>query len=181
LITYISTTVDVGISTETSRAISSEISLENALSVEISRAISSETSLQLRLSLEESRFVGTFNASISQEALLLTGDITAQSFTSASDARLKKDVVEVSSALSIVSQIRPVFYNWVDERPTVNPGHKELGFIAQELEAVIPNVVATSATGELPDQKRVAYDRLVSLLVGAVKELKAEVDALKRA
>ena len=110
-----------------------------------------------------------------------SGDITALSFTTSSDARLKKDVVEVSSALSIVSQIRPVFYNWIDERPTVNPGHKELGFIAQELEAVMPNVVATSATADFPDQKRVAYDRLVSLLVGAVKELKAEVDALKRA
>ncbi len=169
------------LSAEVSRASSAELALANDLSAEVSRATSAEASLTVRLSAEESRFVGTFDGTIQQSTLILTGDINAASFTTASDARLKKDVVEVSCALSIVSQIRPVFYNWIDERPTVNPGYKELGFIAQELEAVVPNVVATAPNGDLSDQKRVAYDRLVSLLVGAVKELKAEVDALKRA
>jgi hypothetical protein len=46
---------------------------------------------------------------------------------------------------------------------------------------VIPNIVRTTQGDGLDDKKVVAYDRLVALLVGAVKELKAEVDALKRA
>ena len=79
----------------------------------------------------------------------------------------------------MVTHMRPVEYNWVNaETPTVNPGFKEIGVIAQEMEAVLPNVVKT---GEEDTIKRVAYDRLVAVLIGAVKELKAEVDALKRA
>ena len=108
--------------------------------------------------------------------------MSAGSFTTASDARLKKDVVEVSNALDVVQQIRPVFYNWVDGHATLNPGHQELGFLAQELEAVLPNVVRTLPAGEgqCENQKAVAYDRLVSLLVCAVKELNAKVEALSK-
>jgi hypothetical protein len=79
----------------------------------------------------------------------------------------------------MVTELHPVMYNWVDGRPTLNPGHKELGFLAQEVEAVIPNIVRTTQGDGLDDKKVVAYDRLVALLVGAVKELKAEVEALK--
>jgi hypothetical protein len=177
------TVLSTDLSTETSRAISAETALSTSfstdLSAEVSRAISTETSIETRLSTEESRFYGTFQGEITQAALSLTGDITAGSFTTTSDARLKKDIVNVSNALEMVGQIRPVYYNWIDERPTINPGHKEIGFLAQELEAVLPNVVTTASTEEYPDQKRVAYDRLVSLLIGAVNELNAEVRALK--
>jgi hypothetical protein len=96
-----------------------------------------------------------------------------------SDIRLKKDISEVSNALELVNNLHPVLYNWIDERSTINPGYKELGFLAQEVEAVLPNVVRTGPGDGLEDRKIVAYDRLVALLVGAVKELKAEVDALK--
>jgi hypothetical protein len=96
--------------------------------------------------------------------------------------RLKKDVEPVVNAVEMVMKINPVYYNWIDDRAPINPGHKELGFLAQELEAVLPNVVKTvHEGGELPDMKRVTYDRLVSLLVAAVKELKAEIDAMKHA
>jgi hypothetical protein len=71
----------------------------------------------------------------------------------------------------------------VDERETINPGHKELGFLAQELEEFLPAVVNTSSSSEgaVPNMKSVAYDRVVALLCAAVKELKSEVEALKRA
>jgi len=96
--------------------------------------------------------------------------------------RLKSDVTNLSNALETVTQIRPVFYNWISGAATLNPGHKELGFLAQELEAVLPNVVSTSSDDSVLEggKKAVAYDRLVALLVGAVQELKAEVDALKK-
>jgi hypothetical protein len=110
-----------------------------------------------------------------------TGEVQATSFTTTSDMRLKTDVSELSNALETVGQIRPVFYNWISGAPTLNPGHKELGFLAQELEAVLPNVVVTSSNDSILEggKKAVAYDRLVALLVGAVKELKAEVDVIK--
>jgi hypothetical protein len=138
------------------------------------------------VSNEESRLKACFNGSqvetvlsLATASIKLNGDIQAGSFTSASDGRLKTDIAEIANGLEIIDHLRPVEYNWVDGRPTINPGHKELGFIAQELEAVCPNVVKTEATEELADMKRVAYDRIVAVLVAAVKELKAEVDALK--
>jgi hypothetical protein len=180
-------------STEESRAKSSEGSLTARTSTEESRAISSEGSLTLRVSTEESR---AYSAEVSIDtrldnaftgvaglidALAVGGDVSAVSFTTTSDARLKKDVEEVMNAMEIVSRIHPVYYNWVDDRATLNPGHKEIGFLAQELEVVLPNVVKTYADDLALEggRKAVSYDRMVSLLVAAVKELKAEVDALK--
>jgi hypothetical protein len=111
-------------------------------------------------------------------ALDLTGNVNAGNFTTDSDARLKKDVETVENAMSTISQIRPVFYNWIDtNRQPVNPGHREIGFIAQELEEVLPNVVKTG--NDEMNTKHVAYDRLVSLLVGAVKELSSDISTLK--
>ena len=111
-----------------------------------------------------------------------SGEISADSFTTTSDMRLKTDVTNLSNALETVTQIRPVFYNWNDGRSTLNPGHKELGFLAQELEAVLPNVVSTTSDDTVFEggKKAVAYDRLVALLIGAVQELKAEVEQLKK-
>ena len=88
---------------------------------------------------------------------------------------------DVTGALDMVSRMHPVFYNWNDGTESINPGHKELGFLAQEVEAVLPSVIHTSASGDIPDLKRVAYDRLVAVLFAAVKELKGEVDSLKHA
>ena len=110
-----------------------------------------------------------------------TGNIVGASHVTTSDARLKKDVEDVTGALDMVSRMHPVFYNWNDGTKSINPGHKELGFLAQEVEAVLPSVIHTSASGDIPDLKRVAYDRLVAVLFAAVKELKGEVDSLKHA
>ena len=53
-------------------------------------------------------------------------------------------------------------------------GKREVGVIAQEIEAVLPELVT-----EFHGYKTVLYDRLVALLIEAVKELKLEVDQLK--
>jgi hypothetical protein len=128
--------------------------------------------------------VGASEAGDTNTKIILTGSdgsVQAESFTTTSDMRLKTDVTTLSNALETVGQIRPVFYNWLNGQPTMNPGHKELGFLAQELEAVMPNVVVTGTDDSILEggKKAVAYDRLVALLVGAVKELKAEVDVIK--
>ena len=104
-------------------------------------------------------------------------NIVAGNVTGYSDARLKKDVEDVLDATAKVNALRPVFYNWND-KPSLNEGHKEMGFIAQEVEAVLPNVVRT-----LDDEmktKTVAYDRIVSLLVAALKEHDVRISVLER-
>ena len=56
-----------------------------------------------------------------------------------------------------------------------NEGH-DVGVIAQEIEAIFPELVDTRANG----YKAVKYDRLVAVLIEAVKELKVEIDELKK-
>ena len=55
------------------------------------------------------------------------------------------------------------------------PGGKQVGFIAQEVEKVLPEVVSTDSEG----YKSVSYDKFSAVLVEAVKELKKENDELK--
>jgi hypothetical protein len=88
-----------------------------------------------------------------------------------SDARYKDDVVVIPNALDKVVQIRGVTY----VRNDIPDKSRHAGVIAQEVEAVLPEVVSTNDEG----YKLVAYDNMVGLLIQAIKELKAEVDALK--
>jgi hypothetical protein len=106
------------------------------------------------------------------------GDVIAYSST-VSDKRFKHNVVKIENSLDLVSQLRGVSFDW-DER--IGRGH-DIGLIAQEVEAIIPEVVSDKSyvfNGEETEIKVVAYDRLVSVLINAVNELKDEVDELKK-
>jgi hypothetical protein len=96
-------------------------------------------------------------------------------YVDASDERFKRDVVQITNASEIVAQLRGVeyAYDW-EQFPHKFPhgGRRELGFIAQEVERVAPQVVATDAGGF----KYVAYARLVPVVVEALKREKARAD-----
>lgn len=65
---------------------------------------------------------------------------------------------------------------WAAQSCTVDDGRRQVGVLARDVEAVFPELVGTS-TGVY---KGVEYSRLTAVLVEAVKELKAENEALKR-
>jgi hypothetical protein len=126
-----------------------------------------------------SSFNGNMNitGSVYVSGPIVSGDeASATAFSTTSDRRLKKDFAEVADALAKVQALHPVFYNWISS-PNVNPAEPELGFIAQEVEEVIPGVVST-ADDEMKT-KRVCYDRITSLLVAAMKEQSAVIAALQ--
>jgi hypothetical protein len=100
-----------------------------------------------------------------------TGNLVATIHHSSSDERLKTDIQSIPDALIKISQINGVTYLRTDTPETV----RHTGVIAQEVEAVLPEVVAIGLDG----YKVVAYGNMIGLLVEAIKELKAEVDALK--
>ncbi len=103
--------------------------------------------------------------------LSVQGDVIA---FSSSDYRLKDNVKEIDNALEKVSQIRGVEFDWNDNQ-TVYEGH-DIGVIAQEVEAVAPEIVVTRDDG----YKAVNYQKLTALLIEAVKELKEEIKELKK-
>ena len=103
---------------------------------------------------------GTFSSTITS-----AGDIIAYY---SSDERLKDNVQVIDGALEKVSKLRGVEFDWNDKQDTYE-GH-DIGVIAQDVEAVAPELVQTREDGF----KAVKYEKLTALLIEAVKELKEE-------
>lgn len=107
--------------------------------------------------------------------LFSTGNVTiAGTLTQNSDARLKKDFRVLSSPLEKVVRLNGYHYYWNDDKR--DPG-LQTGFTAQEVEAVMPELVVTGADGI----KSVNYSGLIPYLVESIKELKKENDELRKA
>jgi len=101
-----------------------------------------------------------------------------------SDVRYKENIAEIDNALDAILGLRGVSYEYRrDEFKTLNfPDGRHLGFIAQEIEKILPEVVNTDENG----YKSVTYANVVPVLVEAVKTLNArtviqqkQIDALK--
>jgi hypothetical protein len=89
--------------------------------------------------------------------------------SSPSDIKLKENVEDLPYGLDDVAQMRPVEYDLKAD------GRHDIGFIAQEMKQVVPDVVKEMGDGTLSIQ----YAKLVPVLVNAIKELQAEVELLK--
>jgi len=107
------------------------------------------------------------NGSVSGTSIYASANIVAYS-----DARSKTNVETIEGALDKVNAIRGVTYNKVEDPD----GIRYMGVIAQELQPVIPEVVAEGEEGNLA----VAYGNITGVLIEAVKELTAEVESLKQ-
>jgi hypothetical protein len=114
---------------------------------------------------------GSVIASISQP----TSSTVA--YNTSSDYRLKENIAPMTGALNKVAQLKPVTYNWKID------GSAGQGFIAHELQAVVPDCVtgekdAVDKDGN-PEYQGVDTSFLVATLTAAIQELKAELDATK--
>jgi len=85
-----------------------------------------------------------------------------------SDRRLKKNIQPIPNALGKIDQINGVYYEMIK-----NPEVTKVGVIAQEVEAVLPEVVVDNPEG----YKSVDYSKLTALLIEALKDLRTEKDA----
>ncbi|MDG1427156.1 MAG: tail fiber domain-containing protein [Flavobacteriales bacterium] len=105
------------------------------------------------------------------------GDLFAGGQLLSSDRRFKRDIVTVKNALSKVLQLRGVNYYWKQQEfPNRNFDEKlELGLIAQEVELIIPEIVAEAEDG----YKAVEYQKLVALLIEAIKEQQTIIEGQK--
>ena len=103
-------------------------------------------------------------------ALNVGGDITA---FSTSDKNLKENLVPIPNAVDKVRSISGNTFTW-NEKSVYN-GEEGTGIIAQEIEALgLPGVTETRQDGT----KAVRYDRLVPLLIEAIKELDGKIKSL---
>jgi hypothetical protein len=99
-------------------------------------------------------------------------------YNTTSDYRLKENVVDMTGALDRVEQLQPKRFNFIQD-----PEITFDGFLAHEVQSIIPEAI----TGEKdavddegnPEYQGIDQSKIVPLLVGAIKELKAEIETLK--
>jgi hypothetical protein len=118
------------------------------------------------------------------------------SITSISDRRDKSEIVDCPYGVDFLSNVRPVKFKWAmrdlyptdnDDAPLLNTkdGEIELGFIAQELQEVEVNAGSVDETDlvydDNPDRLEASPNKLIPILVQAIKELTARLEALENA
>ena len=94
-----------------------------------------------------------------------------------SDKRYKQNISPIANALEKLGQIEGVYYHWrTNEFPEKDFGReRQVGVIAQEVEAVLPEVVHTDEAG----YKSVRYDLMTALLIEGTKTQQTQIEALQ--
>ncbi len=108
-------------------------------------------------------------------------DIQCKTLFEYSDATAKENITPLNSSVNRISsqksidkikKLQGVNYTWKEDRG----GRMQAGFLAQDVEAVIPEAVLTNDSTQ---SKALAYSAIIPYLVEAIKEQQAEIDALK--
>lgn len=103
------------------------------------------------------------------EALTVSGNVLANAYLYVSDARMKQDVTGIENADDILMKLQGVRFVWKAD------GRADIGFIAQEVEKILPDLVHTDTAG----MKSVEYGNIIPVLVEGYKSEKARADALE--
>ncbi|MEO8174229.1 MAG: tail fiber domain-containing protein, partial [Sediminibacterium sp.] len=100
-------------------------------------------------------------------------NVTVSNLTNFSDLRFKKNISNLSSSLSGILSLRPVSYNWRNPAFGTN---RQVGFIAQDVRKIFPDLVAEDKNGNLS----VNYSGMVSPMVKAMQEQQKQIEDLKK-
>lgn len=105
------------------------------------------------------------------------------SITSLSDSRDKEEVAELAVGLEFVKELNPVSFVWNDRDESGKHGVKDFGFIAQDLKATQEKYEMAETLGlvyeENPEKLEASYGKLIPILVKAIQDLSAKVEALE--
>ena len=100
----------------------------------------------------------------------------SNSFSSASDINLKKNIQPLESSTDKLMSLQPKTFNWKSEDDSAN---KHIGFIAQEVEQVCPEMVEENVYPDGSTYKGVNTTRLIPYLIKEIQDLKLELDSMK--
>jgi len=97
-----------------------------------------------------------------------SGQGRANAWVTYSDIRFKENITPITNALEKINNLQGVYFDWKKN------GKRDIGFIAQEVEPVLPEVVSTDPSGI----KSLDYSRLTALLVQGIKEQQSQISSL---
>jgi len=146
----------------------SKVNVNGAVGVDISLEVSGDTYFDGDVG------IGT-DSPIEALQVGIEGDGTAaiaNDWLTFSDKNLKKDFERLTKAKEKVQQINAYFYYWKDGKDK----SRQFGLIAQEVEAVLPEIVTTSKNGV----KSIDYSKVSAILIEAFKEQQVEIDNLQK-
>ena len=104
----------------------------------------------------------------------VAADVVA--YGSPSDKRLKENIKPIQSALDKVSKLQGVTFDWIQKEDQILDIKEDIGFIAQDVQKVIPELVRENDNGMLS----MRHQGIAPILLEAIKELKAEIEELKK-
>jgi hypothetical protein len=118
-----------------------------------------------------------YNSAGTEQGYISTTGSGSTSYVTSSDYRLKENIAPMTGALAKVAQLKPVTYTWKED------GSSGQGFIAHELQAIVPDCVtrekdAVDADGN-PKYQGVDTSFLVATLTAAIQEQQAIIELLK--
>jgi len=105
--------------------------------------------------------------------LTVKGDVIA--YGSPSDKKYKENIKPIESALDKAMKLQGVTFDWKDSESILEI-KKDIGFIAQDVQEVLPELVRENKKGNLS----LRYQGITPILLEAIKELKAEIEELKK-
>ena len=115
---------------------------------------------------------------VERDATLIQGRLELNgTVVEVSDARYKTNVIEIGNVLEQLMQLRGVYFDWnqlAKENLAVTES-RQIGVLAQEMEAVYPELVITNRDG----YKMIDYSKLTSVLLQAIKEQQVQIEALQ--
>jgi hypothetical protein len=115
--------------------------------------------------MESARFI--------HSSLTVAGDVIA--YGSPSDVRLKENIKPIESALDKAMKLQGVTFDWKQKEDSILELKEDIGFIAQDVKEVVPELVRENEDGMLS----MRHQGIAPILLEAIKELKAEIDLLK--
>jgi endosialidase-like protein len=104
----------------------------------------------------------------------VNGPVFAQAFVQTSSRRFKNDVKPIEKPLEKISQLKGVRFTWNEEKG----GQKDIGFIAEDVAKVIPELVSWEEDGE--NARGVNYDHLVAVAIEGIKAQQSQIETLEQ-
>ena len=120
--------------------------------------------------------IGASTTSSSYKLYVHGNTYTTGSYSS-SDIRLKQNIETIDSGIEKVMKMRGVYFDWNDELKEEKGKGRQTGVIAQELNEILPEAVVYA---EDRDEFSVDYSKITGVLIEAIKDLKNEINELKK-